>query len=153
MWFDFVVSGVRELLQNLKNLRERARQAQINFVTEGALQGTSIYRHFAPRSPMGTDHAADHIRYMVQTEGWTTKGQIVLDPDYRYLFFTVTGTKPHIIRGHPLRYEKDGEVRFAMFVQHPGQKPQPWMQQARDSFRPVWNMLQQKYAENLRRPL
>lgn len=57
-----------------------------------------------------------------------------------YAGFVENGTKPHEIRprrAKMLRFVQNGAVRFANLVRHPGTKPRPFMQQARDKAEPL----------------
>lgn len=54
------------------------------------------------------------------------------------------GTKPHVIearRKRALRFVQNGTVRFATRVYHPGTKPRPFMQRARDRVEPLFDRL------------
>ena len=58
--------------------------------------------------------------------------------------FLEEGTRPHIIRAKNvkvLRFVQNGAVRFAKFVRHPGTKPRPFMQQAADRTKPLFERL------------
>lgn len=51
------------------------------------------------------------------------------------------GTRPHVIqarRKKSLRFVQNGAVRFTQRVHHPGTKPRPFMQQARDRAEPLF---------------
>jgi hypothetical protein len=54
------------------------------------------------------------------------------------------GTKPHVIRPRRkkwLRFEQNGAIRFSKKVHHPGTKPRPFMQRARDKVEPLFERL------------
>lgn len=54
------------------------------------------------------------------------------------------GTKAHVIRPkrrRVLRFEQNGVTRFARRVYHPGTKPRPFMQRARDRVEPFFDRL------------
>lgn len=62
------------------------------------------------------------------------------------------GTKPHIIRAKrakALRFEQNGTVRFAKWVKHPGTKPRPFMQRARDKAEPLFHRLCSEVIDRL----
>ena len=142
------VTGFKEIVDSVLNYFERRQQNRIAFVNEASEVLTQAFRRNAPKSKQGSDHAADHIRFFVTETTNKIKGSIQLDPEYKYLMFTVTGTKAHLIKGSPLRYfvPNNPKPQFAMFVRHPGIKPSDWMGKAREEAAPIIDALRVKHG-------
>lgn len=82
----------------------------------------------------------------------------------KYAPFVEYGTKPHEIRpkriskvssrgvrGSPqwLRFEQNGTIVFTKLVKHPGTKPRPFMQEARDRAEPLFDRLCREAANRM----
>lgn len=83
---------------------------------------------YAPRRT-GRSAQRMYLRRVVASDLVNTWQLVLSKP----LFWTLTGTRPHIIRpkkAKVLRWEDAGGVHFAKFVRHPGTQPQDWMKRA-----------------------
>jgi hypothetical protein len=141
------VTGFAEIVDSIKAYLDRRQQNRIAFINEASEVLTQAFRRNAPKSAQSSDHAADHIRFVVDV-GSTVKGKVQIDPDYKYLLFTTTGTRAHRIEGQPLRFFVKGGTmpHFAMFVNHPGTKPNDWMERARGEAYPIIESLREKHG-------
>lgn len=64
----------------------------------------------------------------------------------KYATFVENGTRDHDIRknkaaGKPLAFMWKGQLMFRQWVHHPGTKPRPFMQEARDKAEPLFDRL------------
>lgn len=108
----------------LAAIRNNARQALAVAVktAEQSAQATSLYND-------GTGYLRQHTK----GESFGLEGKLVADA--KYAVFVEAGTVPHAItakRGGTLSFVANGERIFRKTVQHPGTKPRPFMQEARD---------------------
>ena len=73
------------------------------------------------------------LRRSVQQRSSGLEGEVSVGAPYAV--FVASGTQPHIIRpvrARALRFEVGSEVVFAMRVQHPGTKANPFVKRAAD---------------------
>lgn len=109
-------------------------------ITSLAERGEALMREKAPRRTgrlMGSIHR--EVRSL----------EAVIGPRAPYAIYVEFGTRPHEIRpihARALRFEAEGHIIFAAWVQHPGTRPQPFIREAAENlsgeiggvFRRMW---------------
>lgn len=148
-----LVSGFEAVIGKLKGyiagVQRKIRESELRRETmlqEAGEAIVNVYKSLAPRSQRGGIHGADQISFFVERGLFTQR--IVVDLRNNPLLFTITGVKPHLIFGSPLRWidRRTGVPRYAMWVLHPGQKAQGWDAEARSQSRIVFDAILKKYG-------
>lgn len=144
--FESVVGKLKGYIDGVKQKIRESEARKDAMLNEAGEEIVKVYKILAPRSPGSGPHSADNIKFFVE-KGWFTS-KVVVDLRKSPLLFTITGTKPHLIFGSPLRWidRRTGEKRFAMWVQHPGQRAQGWDAEARSRSRIVFELVLKKYG-------
>lgn len=99
--------------------------AELGEITEKTAQ--TLFRQVAEAAPQRSGQSARLLRLEVGPDNtWR-----IMAP--RSLVWTITGTRPHLIRpvrAQALRWEDLAGTHFAKLVRHPGTRPQPWLREA-----------------------
>lgn len=125
----------------MREVAGRMRRATQNLFGRGsgdiATLAGSLVSYLRMEAPKRTGQSADAIGYETFVSGLTVGFRIIL-PDV-YSRFVIPGTRAHVIlprHAKVLRFVVGGQVVFAMRVQHPGTKPNPFHERALNKWRP-----------------
>lgn len=122
--FNLVVAGFDTIKRLMEEAQRQQRSEMRAFVVR---QAQEVITGLQQRTPAKLRNRVNYS-FVVEEKTNEVRADVLMrqEKDAGKLKFSVTGTVPHRIVGHPLRwYDKQGVPHFAMFVQHPGIKPNP----------------------------
>jgi hypothetical protein len=158
------VRGIEQSLANLRTLEFAARRRVVSAAVRAA--NAVVVKAAKLHAPRRTDALADSIRGSLRLDRLTgtvvgsikfqsTKSQKKKGRDAYYAHMVIGGTKPHAIPKSHKRVKKGRVIRkYAVFggrvfsrVQHPGIKPNPFMERvAESSFTPAVKAFEQRFT-------
>lgn len=152
---DFFTKGLDEIFAAL-GVRGSKKQVfdKDGFAQEATALATAVMRSSAPRDPNSRVHEADRIHFFVTADKAGTVSRRFVIQNGEHLLYTMTGTRPHLIRSKskkkPLSWTGRGGQKFAFFVMHPGTEANDWYDDALEIISPAIEYIRQKYLRRMR---
>ncbi len=142
-----------EINPTFRDFKGRFAKADVNLLENRRNQVRVLGRLFVDlaedEAPKDTGEFAKGIRWRSFRKGTQSIGFTASDPQPLGKWIR-GGTKPHTIQpkgpGYPLRWEKGGQVFFAMKVFHPGTKPNPYDERALERWQPIADVTNAKIS-------
>ncbi len=134
---DFKIEGIDELVKVLAELPNAVRnRVTISALLSGGGVLRTELRRLVPKHTGDLAKSIKTTRYTTRKEGERAVAVGVRGKESPLAHLVEFGTSPHPIAAKPgkkLRYVKDGEVRYATKVQHPGARAKPFIRPATDT--------------------
>jgi HK97 gp10 family phage protein len=152
------VRGIEQALANLRTLEFAARRRVVSAAVRAA--NAVVVKAAKLHAPRRTGAMADSIRGSLKLDRMTgtvvgsikfksSKAQKKKGRDAYYAHMVIGGTRPHEIPKFEKRYAVFGGRVFSR-VQHPGIKPNPFMERvAESSFKPAVAAFEKRFATGM----